>query len=69
MRNPILATQKSTLLKLDPAFHCFKEVAGSKEEASPTSPWRGDHPGAGGRDHLEGVLHFLGQPKESFTEP
>ncbi|MQL85103.1 hypothetical protein Taro_017607 [Colocasia esculenta] len=36
----------SGFLELDPAIFHDKRIAGAKEEASPTSPCCGDHPGA-----------------------
>ncbi|MQL95811.1 hypothetical protein Taro_028483 [Colocasia esculenta] len=38
--------RESDSLELDPAIFHDKRLAGAKEEASPTSPWCGDHPGA-----------------------
>ncbi|MQM07758.1 hypothetical protein Taro_040601 [Colocasia esculenta] len=63
-----LCTQKSDPLKLDPAIFHDKKLAGVKEKTSPAVPWSHLHPRARRKEILEDILHFLGQPKESFSE-
>ncbi|MQL69049.1 hypothetical protein Taro_001372 [Colocasia esculenta] len=69
VRKTHFSTLKSDPLDLDPASPCCKEVAGPTRKASPTSPRRGDHPGARRKAIQRAFLQLLGTAQGVLDPP